>query len=182
MDTEPSSKPWTLDLSLLQDVRAWTSMGMPALLQRFVLKHGKTFSGRTLPRRYRRGPIKECFRNSAVALQKYSELEYYEGYAMSRKFQFPFLHAWNVADGKVVELTLRNPVDYEYYGVYFTRQQIWTQQAKTMVYGMLDIGVINIPLLRLIDNELVNEALDEALRFSRARSQGSTDDGMGAVA
>ena len=134
-------------------------MNHPALLERFVLKHGVEFRGVKRPKGVRKRKMKECFKNSTYGLWEKYEWDYYEGYAMNKRIAFPFLHAWNVKDGVLIDTTLVDPEEYEYIGVKFTQEQIWKEQLKTGVYGMLDIGMINLELLRSIDNELVEEGL-----------------------
>jgi hypothetical protein len=119
--------------------------------------------------------MKQCFKNSTTGMWDGWELEYYEGYAFHTEIQFAFMHAWNVKDGKVIDLTLKNPEEYEYYGVKFTPEQIWKEQLKHGVYGMLDIGPINVDLIRSIDEGLV----EEALQISRQGNSRDGPDGVG---
>jgi hypothetical protein len=187
MSDEPEVKPMrsTLESMLSHEVKAWAHLGLPALLQRFVLKHGSVFTGSKRPKGIKRRTQKQCFRNScAMLLNHPRQYQYYEGYAMSTRIAFPFLHAWNVRDGQVVDVTLKNPEEYEYMGVNFTERQVWQEQIKTGVYGLLETGFINVELLREIDNDLVEEALAiKILHSGRAEAAGTGDaDGLGEVA
>jgi hypothetical protein len=134
--------------------------GLPAILERFVLKHGTAFEGARRPKGVRKRAMKMCFRNSAnITLDARLGSDYYEGFAMHREMMFPFLHAWNVRDGKVIDTTLRDPEQYQYLGLRFTLRQLISVLAETQVYGLLDPGMINIKLLRSIDDGLVEEAM-----------------------
>ena len=144
---------------LSEQVAAWARFGFPALLERFVLKHGVEFQGQPRPKGVRKQAMKQCFRNAAHMMWVEGPMEYYEGYAMGSDIAFPFLHAWNVREGKVIDTTLKDPTKYQYLGMQFTARQLGIEQIKHQVYGMLDIGMINLDLLRSIDNDLVEEAL-----------------------
>ena len=156
---------------LSEQVAAWARFGFPALLERFVLKHGVEFQGQPRPKGVRKQAMKQCFRNAAQLVWEES-MEYYEGYAMGSDIAFPFLHAWNVRKGKVIDTTLKDPTKYQYLGLRFTARQLIGEQVKHNVYGMLDIGMINLDLLRSIDNDLVEEAL--AVRPLRSKRQGAS--------
>lgn len=150
----------TIRERLQQDVLAWEPLSMPATLQRFVLKHGQAFFGVKRPRGKRRRTAKQCFRNAALlTMERPSLYTYYEGYAMDNNIEFPFLHAWNVniETNEVVDLTLRNPENYQYLGIEFSEEIVARELVKNQVYGLLDIGILNVPLLREIDDELVEK-------------------------
>ena len=167
---------------LSEQVAAWARMGLPALLERFVLKHGVEFQGDLRPKGVRKQAMKQCFRNAAQLVWEES-MEYYEGYAMGSDIAFPFLHAWNVRKGKVIDTTLKDPTKYQYLGLRFTARQLIGEQVKHNVYGMLDIGMINLDLLRSIDNELVEEALaSRSIRPERqSPSAGTRSSEMGKI-
>lgn len=93
----------------------WYYRGGPA---DFLLQHGTFYEPRVLPKRYRRGPIKACFYNSAMyALNNMSKgVRYVEGYAASI---IPVHHAWCIdKDGKLLELTWDTP-GTAYFGIEF---------------------------------------------------------------
>lgn len=142
-------------------IAAWQFIGHPAILERFCVKHGTAFVGSKLPRGVKRGAMKECFANSARVVPEY---EYWEGFAMSPDLPLAFLHAWNVRGGKVVDRTLREPEKYHYLGMRFPPETLWKYQLKTNVFGLLDIGWIKVPLLREIDNDLVDQCVEVSKR------------------
>lgn len=145
---------------LRSEIKAWAHVGHPALMQRFVAKHGKEFAGSSFAGR--RGTPKQCFRNAAHRAFSRScrNPRYFEGYAICRNIGFAFHHAWNVEAGKVVDVTLRNPEDYDYMGVEFSRRELAEQQLQSGVYGVLDTGRgVNIDLMRDVDLKLVDKAL-----------------------
>ena len=106
-------------------------------------------------------------------------IEYYEGYVIHKQLPLPILHAWNVKDGRVIDTTLKNPEEYEYMGIRFDEKTIMREQLKHEVYGLLDVGMINLELLREIDNELVEEGL--ALHTRRTQAEAGVATGVGAV-
>jgi hypothetical protein len=142
---------------LENQVTDWALAGFPALLERFCLRHGQYFQGVKRPKGVRKMQAKMCFRNSTRGLHE-NDMKYFEGYAMHREIEFPFLHAWNVKGGKVVDLTLPEPEKYEYIGLDLTKY-VNSELLKNQVYGLLDPGVINLELLRKIDGRLVDEGL-----------------------
>lgn len=148
-----------LRIILQNTVDGWERVGYPALLERFILKYGEEFRGSKRPKGVRKWAMKECFRNTSHRLLRVPHSDYYEGYAMSDEFQFPFLHAWNIEEGRVVDLTLKDPEKYQYLGMKFSEKVLWHEQVKHGVYGILDPGMINLDLLRSIDNDLVEKAL-----------------------
>jgi len=65
--------------------------------------------------------LKECYLNAQMLslLSGFRNIEYYEGIA---SFHFPTTHAWNVYEGKVIDLTWENLPDVklerlQYFGV-----------------------------------------------------------------
>ena len=143
---------------LEQEVQVYAGIGYPALLQRFVLKHGQSFTGSKRPKGIRRSTPKACFRNAAL-LTFAGKGDYYEGYVVCNQLPLPILHAWVVKDEQVIDTTLKDPQVYEYLGIKFSEEQLQIELLRNKVYGLLDIGMINRTLLRTIDNPLVEEAL-----------------------
>lgn len=55
--------------------------------------------------------IKQCFYNSQrIAL--FNKVKYFEGWAISKLIHLPVEHAWNVIDGKVLDSTWGDGIDY----------------------------------------------------------------------
>lgn len=134
---------------LRESIKAFRrSGGQAPLMYEFVLKHGRTWKPvPKLQREFRvyRGPIKECFRNAALAALADRCLTYVEGYAASI---IPIAHAWCVtARGEVVELTWSKAAD-SYYGVPFRKEFLKRELIRNGSYGLIDQWTNNWPLLR----------------------------------
>ena len=97
----------------------------------FVLKHGRAWPSRKLPKAYRRGREGECWGNSQRRLLRAPDkLIYVEGYAWSSNVGLPFPHAWLADDtGEVLDLTWANPELSAYFGVAFRSKYV----LETMV-------------------------------------------------
>lgn len=128
---------------LEQEVERWGHLGVPALLQRFVLGNGTVYAPAPLPSNIMKRPMKQCFRNAAkLADEPRLDLTYVEGLAIAGD-TIPLLvhHAWCVtADGTVVDPTWRRPDISAYMGVPFDS----TEKNRLLViqgyYGFLDTG------------------------------------------
>ena len=122
-------------------------MGRKCSVAGFVLKHGRAFEPRKLPKNLRlhKGRIKGCFRNAAIAALRDPSLTYVEGYAASI---IPVLHAWCVdPDGGLLEVTWGKPGD-EYYGIPFQTRFLRRSLLEAGYYGLIDQWKNNWPLLR----------------------------------
>ena len=152
------SDPRPIEVVLNSLVGIYHVVGAPALLERFVLRNGTRFDGVPRPRGFRRKKAKECFAN-ATRLALDGAGTYYEGYAMSRRLEFPFLHAWVVLDGgALVDPTLAKPEEYEYFGVPFAKEELTRELVRNECYGLLDTsGWINVPLIAARDPALVEQ-------------------------
>ena len=81
----------------------------------FVHQRGQSFVPQKLPKGYKRGIIKECFRNALLLANSEPNLIYCEGYACGAVI--PVYHAWCCdGKGKVLEVTWDKPGS-EYIGV-----------------------------------------------------------------
>lgn len=158
---------------LENQVLMYQQAGFPALLEQICLKHGKFFEGRKRPKGVRKLQAKQCFRNSVYRLHE-PGMKYYEGFVMHKDIHFPHLHAWNTLGGKMLDLTLPEPELYEYIGLDLTKH-VWRELAKNEVYGLLDPGIINIDLLKKIDETLVVQVLKTRLLHSGRPTQHRPD-------
>src|SRR5262245_42769752 len=97
----------------------------------FVLRNGQEFSGRKLPARYKRGLPKACYQNArALVLRSRGRLRYCEGF-ISFKWSILIHHAWAIDDAdRVVDPTLANPVETDYFGIVFGPELLHTQWPK----------------------------------------------------
>ncbi len=107
-------------------------------MEKFILEFGQYFPGGPLPPGIRRGHPKECYANAAaLALKDDSELLYAEGYAYNNELQWPFVHAWCVVDGRVVDNTLHHPEDFDYLGILIPKKMLIENERETGTYGVL---------------------------------------------
>jgi hypothetical protein len=113
------------------------------MLERFILRcanvsgigHGR------MPKGMRKGEPKACFENAALRSKPDGTYVYCEGFAMSERIAFPFLHAWLVNKaGQIIDPTLRSPNGYQYLGIKIPHDVLWEELFKTEVYGVLDPG------------------------------------------
>jgi hypothetical protein len=151
----------TLQEMLTQEVQNWEMIGHHALLQRFVLRQGNAY------RNNGREPvemmeIKSCFRNATIYSREHGG-EYVEGYVMRPDLPILIHHAWVATDGHVIDPTLRDSDEAQYFGVAFDQKTVGRTTMKQGFYGMLDTGLgLNTKLMFGIDPEL--KAIVEAIR------------------
>lgn len=129
-----------------------------ACIEDFVLKHGHYFQDvlDPIPRKYKYGPLKLCYKNAyQAALMSGGELIYCEGFAFS--ILIPVLHAWCIdLKGNVIDVTWDrskftsiNPEDkFEYYGIPFALDFVWDQMSKSKHYGILDCWELDFSHIR----------------------------------
>ena len=137
---------------LQQMDEGWRKLGRRMPMEAFVLKHGTDFVGTKRPKGIKAGEPKMCFKNAAHRAFHLDE-EYYEGYALNTDMPIiPIHHAWTVKDGKVIDVTLRNPEKYEYIGVRFPVKILTQQLVKHQVYGLLcPFEFVNVALMDEMD-------------------------------
>lgn len=137
------------------EIEQWSRLGHPAILQRFVWKHGVGSVGMPRPPALRRGKQKECFRNAAHLCIEHG-FAYVEGYVASKRIPFPILHAWAMDGEQLIDVTLVDPVENVYFGVPFTVHELTQWLLKQEFYGLLDNGLtVNLDLIREHDPELL---------------------------
>jgi hypothetical protein len=141
----------TLQEMLTNEVLNWEIVGHHALLQRFVLRQGKAYinDGRK-PLRGLMEP-NECFRNATVYSRTYGG-EYVEGYVFKPNLPILIHHAWAAEGGQVIDPTLRDNAEAQYFGVRFNRKLVLQTTMRQGFYGMLDTGLgLNTKLMFGID-------------------------------
>ena len=110
----------------------------------FIYKNGQSFKPGPLPKKVRRGPMKQCFRNAAL-LSMETSYYYAEGYTLSI---IPTIHAWCVSrKGKVVDPTWKD--GKEYYGIVIKKSYLYKYLLKYKRYGLLENWEKGYPLLKL---------------------------------
>ena len=93
-------------------------------MKEFALKHGIEFKGQNLPKRYRHGEMKACYKNSALMSFRHN-LIYVEGYASASNCHHSTLHAWCINElGEVFDRTWPYTSLNTYYGVSIKREYI----------------------------------------------------------
>lgn len=138
---------------LTQEVANWEFIGAPALLQRFVLRNGKSYT--PTKRIGRRGIPKQCFDNAARAVLRKDRADwsYVEGFAIHRDTPIiAFHHAWVTTDGtNAMDPTLSDAAEYDYFGITFNRDTL----LACGLSSVLDTGVgLNWKLMFMLDPDL----------------------------
>jgi hypothetical protein len=113
----------------------------------FILKHGRAFAWRALPRGIQKGEIRHCLENACrLALLKPVSYTYVEGYAINRLLAaYPVAHAWCVdRKGFVVDPTWEEGAGY--FGVPFRLEYMLRTVFKTNC-GLIDNEDMGFPLL-----------------------------------
>lgn len=152
---------------LEHEIKMWSQMIHPALMQRFVVRQGVISQPlEKLPKSVKKAKKGECFTN-AYNLALYSGYQYVEGYATSADFGILIHHAWVLdKDGRVVDNTWDRPAACQYMGVKISNEDLEAETSKNGVYGVLDIGgMINSDFIFAKDPEL-EKLMDD---FMKAR-------------
>jgi hypothetical protein len=120
----------------LQEMVRSASDDLP--IEKFVLQFGRYFPGSPRPPGIVRGHLHECYINAAtLALKEGSVARYAEGYAYKCDLQSPFLHAWCIAGGLVVDNTLPSPEEFDYFGVVIPTEILRENLRETGTYGVI---------------------------------------------
>jgi len=149
---------------LTESVANWEQLGHPALLERFVLRHGKEYT--PVKRKGRKRKAKECFSNATARMLENGDT-YVEGFAVRTTFQLPLLHAWVTTNGTDAMDPTLDAMDFEYFGVAFDRTTVTNEIVRNKCYGLLDTGMINYKFIFKIDPEL--EQICKLVRTKRMR-------------
>lgn len=119
----------------------WKKLGSNGLwlYHEFVLRNGKAFPGRDLPKRYVLGLPKYCYTNSrATVLRSRGKLRYCEGFVLAGDIGMLIEHAWAIDEkDRVVDVTLQDFRDgtsrsalADYYGVVFSQDWLRSNPKK----------------------------------------------------
>jgi hypothetical protein len=110
----------------------------------FVHQRGQSFVPQKLPKGYKRGIIKECFRNALLLANSEPNLIYCEGYACGAVI--PVYHAWCCdGKGKVLEVTWDKPGS-EYIGVPIQTDYACKIVDRAGYYGVIDQYSLRWPI------------------------------------
>jgi len=137
--------------NLEQSVAAWEFLGVPALLERFVLRNGKAFKPRKRIGRKRKA--KMCFMNAFDFVSGNEGTQYVEGFTTTHGISIH--HAWVTTTGDDAMDPTLDAAEHEYFGVTFTREQMIESARATGYYSILDQGMgLNAELMFALDPEL----------------------------
>jgi hypothetical protein len=150
---------------LTESVANWEVLGHPALLERFVLRNGKAYA--PAKRKGRKRKAKQCFANATGRMLEEGST-YVEGFAIRKDFPLPLLHAWVTITGDDATDPTLDAMDFEYYGVSFSRATVTAEIVRNRCYGLLDTGLINTRLIFQIDPEL--EEICKQVQHNRRRA------------
>lgn len=104
--------------------------------QRYIAAYGEEFTPQSLPSQYKRGEMKECYKNASLLVMANRDLDFVEGIAYSN--DMPFMHAWAVDKaGRVVDPTWEHPEKCQYFGVKYDRSKYLKYLYKAKIYGVL---------------------------------------------
>jgi predicted ABC-type ATPase len=102
-----------------------------------VKRHGKFYTPKELPKKYKLGKPKLCYMNAYYLASAHDELQYVEGLAIPDFADIPIEHAWCVdKNGNVVDNTWK-PAGNVYYGVPFEDEFISSVLVETGMFGVI---------------------------------------------
>jgi hypothetical protein len=140
-----------LHSAIVTQFENWARLGHPALIERFVSKHGRDMSPRA-KHGYEMGTPKECFCNAAQ-MALVTDLTYAEGFAVRPKLGMLIHHAWLMDErGRAVDVTWEDTAGCLYFGVPFETKVMRTEIRRTGYWGLLDSGKgVNIEFMQRFD-------------------------------
>jgi hypothetical protein len=148
--------------ALVQRVEGWERLGAPALLERFILRNGKSYQ--PTARIGRKGKARACYRNASLIAMR-GKATYVEGFTFVSEVH----HAWVSYHGDdAMDPTLDAMKHREYIGVAFDLKTLMREQLKSGVFGLLDPGFgLNHELMFRIDPQL-REIVESVQAMRRA--------------
>jgi len=105
--------------TMLIDYATTLATMMHSKTHALLVAHGKVCTPQKLPRCYRRGTVRECYRNAYNLAMMHNELQYVEGLALPDFMDIPIDHAWCIDDNGMVVDNTWPTVGKEYFGVPF---------------------------------------------------------------
>ncbi len=142
---------------LEREVELRGKIGIPCLLERFVLRNGEEFHGSPYPGK--RMKPKMCYMNSTFLMEQ-KGMKYYEGLCLNVINPIlPFQHAWCVKDGVVYDPTLAEPEKYGYLGIHVPDRDVHRITSETGYYGILSLhDMFNVDYINERDPEVMDIA------------------------
>lgn len=131
--------------AIQQQIDLYARIGHPALMENFILRNGS--EGVVIDAEREQATPKECFKNATEAALRTLDSVYVEGFFMRPDLPILIHHAWIEVDGFVVDNTILNNEDAQYFGVAFEREEMLEETMKNEVYGLLATPMINIDLM-----------------------------------
>lgn len=128
-----------IETTLQASVSAWEKIGLPALMERFILRNGTVMK----PQEFREPlyPAKACFMNATHYVDLHKHAEYVEGFGIRASLGIAMQHAWaRSRDGRAIDPTWNDSMECEYMGVVIDRATHRKIMRKSGVYGVLDHG------------------------------------------
>lgn len=92
-----------------------TMQGSGEAYYKWVLKSGKLFTEREDAKKFHptfKKQFKGCYYNAQFMAIGYKRLKYYEGWGVTERVGIPFEHGFNVIDGKVVDISWCDGIEY----------------------------------------------------------------------
>jgi len=105
---------------------------------KWIFKNGKLFTEKGDPSKFNKifkKRFKGCYYNAQMLTLDNKELKYYEGWGVTKMIGFPLDHGFNVADGKVIDISW--PDGIEYFGVEIPADFIRTEMLRTEIAGTI---------------------------------------------
>jgi hypothetical protein len=125
------------NIEMLQQI---AGVAGPRSYENVVLKAGQTYTPQELPKGYKKGRPRECYKNAYELSQSDPDLTYVEGFATPDFMPLPIQHAWCAdSDGNVIDNTWKSAGN-SYIGVPFDNDFINKVALETETYGVLDYG------------------------------------------
>jgi len=154
-----------VEKTLTEYVKTVDRIGHPAMLENFVLKHGRAYQQAPLADLSLQGPARMCFRNATIAaLDRFGGI-YTEGFAIAPGLGIPIHHAWLTIDNAAVDVTW-NYTGCSYFGIEFPNSDVRYWTVHNGYYGILSGEMINVDLMRERDPDFVAERIAKRLRIS----------------
>jgi len=105
---------------------------------KWVLKNGKLFTEKTDSKKFNKTfkkKSKGCYYNAQMLALDNKKLKYYEGLGISKAIGFPLDHGFNVAGGKIVDISWLDGI--EYFGIEIPLRFIREEMLRTEVAGTI---------------------------------------------